>query len=139
MVLGFLDSVASLFRRLLWVWTKVRMRLPFSDKRKAVWNLSENRQYIDWALDEKNVQHFEHELKSLYARIEKFGLQVPLVDPVRLGEREYENTWYGFHEHFLKFLRREIRNNSFDVDQWNQDVVSANAKRRRRVQEHQAR
>ena len=115
------------------------MHLPFSDDRKAVWNLTENRQYIDWALNETNVQHFERELRNLYARIEKFGMHVPLVDPVRLGDREYDDTWYGFHEHFLKFLRREIRNNRFDLDQWNQDVVRENGKRRQRVHEHQAR
>lgn len=56
------------------------MILPFSEERKAVWNLKRNFNAIDWAIEETNPQHFAEELRSLYPRIRRFGLEMPLID-----------------------------------------------------------
>ena len=112
------------------------MVLPFSDERKAVWNLKRNLKAVEWAIEEKNPQHFVEELKALYPKIRCFGLEMPLVEPTRIGHPEYDRTWHGYHLTFLKVLRRWIRNDSFDVKQWNTDVKRENEKRERFVSKH---
>ncbi len=110
------------------------MILPFIPiTKKLVWNLQENLERIGWAIEETNVEHFEHQLKSLYVRLERFGLCIPLLDPVRIGNAEYDNTWYGFHLAFLKVLRRQVRDGDFKLEQWNSDVTRESEKRRRRI------
>ena len=91
---------------------------------------------IDWAIEEKNAQHFEQEIRNLYPYLIKCGLKAPLIDPVRIGHSMYDNTWYGFHLAFLKVLRRQIRNGEFEADQWNTDVDRENAKRRNAAERH---
>lgn len=91
---------------------------------------------IDWAIEEKNTQHFEQEIRNLYPYLIKCGLKTPLIDPVRVGYPMYDNTWYGFHLTFLKVLRRQIRNDEFDAGQWNTDVDRENAKRRNVAEQH---
>ena len=117
-----------------WAWRKVRSRIPFlSSERKAVWNLADNLKTIDWAIEETNLQHFEQELKALYPKLGKFGVAVPLIEPVCIGDKDYDRTWHEFHLAFLKVLRRQIRNEQFDFAQWNPDVIRENNKRRVRV------
>ena len=121
-------------RLAVWAWRKVRSRIPFlSSERKAAWNLADNLKTIDWAIEETNPQHFEQELKALYPKLGKFGVAVPLIEPVCIGDKEYDRTWYEFHLTFMKELRRQIRNERFDFAQWNSDVIRENNKRRFRM------
>lgn len=91
---------------------------------------NETLHHIDWAIEEKNAQHFEQEIRNLYPQLIKCKLKVPLIDPVRIGLPVYDNTWYEFHLTFLKALRRQIRNSQFNSDQWNADINRENAKRK---------
>ena len=91
---------------------------------------NEELNHIDRAIEAKNTQHFEQEIRNLYPQLIKCGLKVPLIDPVRIGRPAYDNTWHGFHLTSLKLLRREIRNNKFNVEQWNIGIYRKNAKRR---------
>ena len=93
--------------------------------------LQETLPKISWAVEEKNTQHFENELRILYPQLEKCGLKVPLVDPVKIKHHQYDSTWYGFHLTFLKVLRQWIRNDEININQWNADVDRENAKRRK--------
>ena len=86
---------------------------------------------IEWALKETNTQHFEQEIRKLYPLLEKCGLRIPLIDPVRIGHSEYDTTWHSFHITFLKVLHRWIRNDEVDISQWKVDVDRENAKRKR--------
>lgn len=92
-------------------------------------NIADNLPRFDWAIEEENTQHFEQELRKLYLQLEKCGLQAPLIDPVSIGESQYDSTWYGFHLTFLKALRRQVRNGTFNLKQWNSDVERENDKR----------
>ncbi len=89
-----------------------------------------NLDHITDAINEKDQQHFVQELKSLYPRLGKYGLLTPAIEPVRTGKSEYDQTWYGYHVTFLKALRRQIRDGTFDLDQWNIDVQRENKKRK---------
>lgn len=106
------------------------MVLPFSNESKAKWNVFENLERIDWAVQESNIQHFEQELRALYPRLQKYGLNMPMIDPVSIGNHEYDSTWKGFHLTFLKVLLRWIRYNHVNVRQWNLDVDRENSKRK---------
>ena len=85
--------------------------------------------YIDDAINETDPQHFLQEIKRLYPNLTKCGMIMPMIQPVKIGEKHYDSTWYGFHHTFLKCLRRFVRNNEFKLDQWNSDVERENAKR----------
>ena len=137
--LSVFESMSNVLRRLLWVWKKFRMLLPFREERKAVWNLANNLKAIEFAIEETDPQHFEQEIRHLYPKIGRYGLQVPLLDPVRIGNGEYDGTWYRYHLTFLKVLRRWIRNEEVDVPQWNVDVMRENEKRQNFVAEWQRR
>ena len=113
--------------------------MPFSNEKKTTWNLSENIRHIDWAIGENDSQHFEQELRRLYPAIQRFGVSVPLLDPVRIGVKGYDNTWYGYHLAFLEVLRRWIRNGQFELDQWNFDVNRENEKRKTFIEQHAVR
>ena len=91
---------------------------------------------ISWALEETNVQHFEQELMELYPGLQRCGLTAPLIDPVRIGHKEYDSTWHGFHSTALKVLRRWIRYGDVDIVQWNKDFNRENQKRRRVADDH---
>ena len=94
----------------------------------AAFRLKGRLSQIEWAIEETNTQHFEQELRKLYPLLGKCGLLVPMIDPVRIGHQEYDTTWYGFHLTALKVLRRWIRNNEVDVNQWNADFDRENTK-----------
>ena len=133
LLLSLLGSVGGIRE----MWTNVRVHLPFLPSGKRVlWNLYANRERVSQAIAEINVQHFEQELRSLYPRIQKFGLKTPLLEPVRTGRIEYDGTWFGFHLAFLKALRRQIRDEKFDLEQWNSDVARENEKRRNWLHAH---
>ena len=85
---------------------------------------------ITAAINEKNEQHFVQELKSLYPRLREYGLLTPSIEPVRIGKSAYDGTWYGYHVTFLKALRRQVRDGTFDLDQWNIDVQREDKKRK---------
>ena len=110
-------------------WGRARMILPFSSGKKAFWNLRENMDRINFAIQETEPQHFEEEVLSLYPRIEKYGMVVPLIHPIRTRDRSYNNTWHRFHLTCLKALRRQIRNRTFDLGKWNSDMMRENGKR----------
>lgn len=139
MDLAVFESLGIVFRPFVWVWKRLRMILPFSNQTKSYWTLSDNLERMGWAVQENNPQHFEQELRDLYPRLAKYGLHVPLLDPVRIGEAEYDNTWHGYHLTFIKALRRQVRNDRFDLAQWNVDVERENAKRRNWMQTHTGR
>ena len=82
------------------------------------------------AINEKNHQHFVQELKSLYPRLREYGLLTPSIEPVRTGKSVYDRTWYEYHLAFLKALRRQLRDGTFDLDQWNIDVQREDKKRK---------
>ena len=102
--------------------------------RSTLWNLSAEQERISQAIGETNLQHFEQELRSLYPRLEKIGLETPLLEPVGTGNQEYDGTWHDFHLTFLKALRRQIRDERFDLEQWNSDVTRENEKRQNWLQ-----
>ena len=114
----------------------MRIFLPFPNVRKVVWNLAEQLERIEWAISETDQQHFEQELRALYVLLGKHGMKVPLLDPVVIGDRTYDTTWYGFHLTYLKVLRRWIRNAEFDLKEWNSSVTRENAKRQGYAEEH---
>ena len=130
-------GVAGLTLLLTIFWPDTGPGLKMTEKEKDLFcDLTDNLRRIDWAVNEQNVEHFEQELRRLYPSLERCGLKVPLVDPVSISHRIYDNTWYEFHLTFLKALRRSVRNDEFDLYQWNADVDRENAKRKRVVQEH---
>ena len=112
------------------------MHFPFSSERKVAWNLSEQLGQIEWAIEETDPQHFEQELRGLYPRLERFGMKMPLVDPVRIADSTYDGTWYSFHLTFLKFLRRWVRRGEFNLEEWNSSVIRESAKRKEYADQH---
>lgn len=109
---------------------KIGMRIPFvSEKRKAAWNVSQNMNEINWAIDERIVKHFEKEIRSLYQKLNQYGFVVPLIDPIRTGKPAYDSTWHEFHLTVLKNLRRMVRYGKFDVEMWNKAISHENNKR----------
>ena len=98
---------------------------PMNDKLQTniACDYTEHLRRINWAMEENDIQHFEQEIRQLYPTLEECGLKVPMIDPVSIGEEQYDSTWFGFHEIFLKVLRRLIRNDDLDPDQWNRDVM----------------
>ena len=104
--------------------------------KRVFWNLSAEQERISQAIGETNLQHFEQELRSLYPRLEKIGLETPLLEPVGTGNQEYDGTWHDFHLTFLKALRKQIRDERFDLEQWNSDVTRENEKRQNWLQVH---
>ena len=49
---------------------------------------------------------------------------------MRTGKSEYDGTWYEYHLTFLKALRRQVRDGTFNLDQWNIDVQREDKKRK---------
>ena len=66
----------------------------------------------------------------LRTRLTKYGLSMPMIDPVKTGIKEYDKTWNGYHLTFLKHLHRVVRNNEFDFAEWNIDVSREADKRK---------
>lgn len=112
------------------------MILPFPQEKKAIWNLKDNSERINNAINETHPQHFEQEIRYLYPRLTKYGLSMPMMEPVNTGIKEYDSTWYGYHVHFLKHLHRALRNDQFDFTQWNIDVVREADKRKKVITPH---
>ncbi len=110
------------------------MKLWFvSDKKKAFWGLQDNLEGIGHAIDEGNPQHFLQEIRTLYPKLEQFGMRMPMIEPVKIGKAEYDSTWHDYHITFLKCLRRYGRHEDFSLNQWNDDVDREADKRRRHV------
>ena len=84
---------------------------------------------IEWAIEEKDKQHFVEELRLLYPELEQCGLKVPMLHPVSVNHQIYNETWHGYHVTFLKALHRKLRYRTLDVAQWNMDVERENAER----------
>ena len=81
---------------------------------------------IEIAISERNAQHFEHELKDLYPYLKKCGYPMPYIGMPNAEKTKNDSQWHQIHLHFLKVLRRNIRNDEFDMEQWNNDVANAN-------------
>ena len=84
-------------------------------------NLNNELNRITWAIEEKDSQHFKEELKRLYPRLKECDLETPVI--------ESDDILRIYHLHFLKALRRQIRYNEFDLEQWNKDVQREDAVR----------
>ena len=106
-----------------WKWARMRI-IPFVSKKKPVWCITDNLDCIQHAIDEDDPTHFCLEVKTLYPMLKRYGVAMPEIEPVITGILEYDATWHEYHLHFLKFLRREIRNNSFDLERWNNQVFT---------------
>lgn len=120
-------------------WGKVRMKLPFVPKtRKAYWNLLLNEKRINWAIEETSAQDFEQELRDLYPILEKYGMKMPIIDPVRIGEERWDSPWREFHLELLKVLRRSIRNKKFDLLEWNYNVGRKNSERNSDIERYRS-
>ena len=129
-----MEPVSFLFdhyRSTIWKW--LRMMIPFSQKTKALWNLKSNLEGIKYAIDEEDQQHFLHEIRTLYPGLEKYGMRMPPIEPVAIGDSEYDSTWQRYHLTFLKRLHRYGRTGDFSLHQWNEDVDRGANKRRRQL------
>ena len=124
-------DVLSKYKLIQSIWMKLKMILPFiSKEKKTIWNLKLNLDRIDIALNEKDPQHFLGEIRDLYPRLRKYeNIYMPMIEPFNTGIEEYDSTWYGYHFTFLKCLHRDVRNDKFNLDQWNVDVKREAAKR----------
>ena len=87
------------------------MILPFSKERKAVWNLKDKLEEINHVIAENDSFHFCVAINDLYPKLQQYGVLMPEV-----AEVWDDSEW---HRHFLKFLRREIRNDTFNLKRWN--------------------
>ena len=115
------------------VWRWLRMNLPFPNKKKVLWNIRDNLDRILYAIGEEDPQHFLQEIRLLYPRLEQYGIRMPLIDPVKVGESEFDSTWHSYHLTFLKCLHRYGRSKDFSLHQWNEDVDREADKRRRHL------
>ena len=116
------QAVLGLLPR-LWKWARMRI-IPFVSKKKPVWCIKDNLDRIQHAIDEDDPTHFCLEVKNLYPMLKRYGVAMPEIEPVITGILEYDTTWHEYHLHFLKFLHREIRNNSFDLESWNNQILT---------------
>ena len=67
------------------------MILPFvSRTKKAYWGLLVNEERINWAIEERDTKDFEKELRALYPALERCGVKMPAIDPVKTGEERYD-------------------------------------------------
>ena len=109
--------MADLFQALEFVgrrWGKLRMKLPFvGSDRKARWNVENNLPSIARTIEQEDPQQFEHEIRTLYPKLEKYGMKMPNI---RSASRAY-------HLNFIDRLRRYSEEKSFGLVQWNDDVV----------------
>ena len=87
------------------------MILPFSKERKAIWTLKDNLEEINHVIAENDVVHFRLAITDLYPKLQQYDVNMPEVDEVW-----DDSEW---HRNFLKFLRREIRNGTFNLKRWN--------------------
>ena len=104
---------------------------PFSHRKKAFWNVSDNLEGIRHAIDEEDLRHFVSEVRILYPKLKQYGMRMPLIEPVEIGEPEYDSTWYDYHLDFLKRLHRYGRTKDFGLNQWNDTIDRETDERRR--------
>ena len=105
------------------------MILPFSQQRKAKWHLGDRMDAIEWAIQENDPFHFSVAVKDLYPVLEEYGVIMPRIEPMRTGAPIFDETWFEYHLFFLKELRRNISKGTFDLAQWNQQVVTNDRQR----------
>ncbi len=97
------------------------MALPFSQERKAMWHIQGHCDDIEYLLREDDPFLFQIKLRDVYPQLERYGVTMPRIDPV--PQNEDDNTiWVEWHTLFLKLLEREIRNETFNLMQWNHTV-----------------
>lgn len=81
---------------------------------------------IEETLQEANAQHFEHELRTLYPNLRECGFPMPMIGDPNAEKTRNNSKWYQIHIHFLKVLRRNVKNGDYDINQWDKDVTKAN-------------
>ena len=59
------------------------MILPFSDRRKILWNLADCLDDIDRTIEETNLVEFLRNLEALYPRLQEYGLALMINDPAQ--------------------------------------------------------
>ena len=114
------------------------MILPFSQQRKATWHLSAQMDAIEWAIREDDPFHFTVAVKDLYPVLEQHGVIMPRIEPIRTGTPIFDGTWFDYHLFFLKELRRNISKGTFDLAQWNQQVVTNDQHRHTAMEKERA-
>ena len=97
------------------------MILPFSDRKKVLWNLEACLGDIDRTIEETNPVEFERDLEALYPRLQKYGLMILINDPAL-----YQGGWYEYQITSLKNMRRHVRACTFDVKEWNENCARIN-------------
>ena len=75
------------------------------------------------AIQERNAQHFEHEIRALYPKLNNCAFPMPVIGKSNMKKTHNNSTWYQIHVHFLKELRRRMRDDNYDAEQWNKDVA----------------
>ena len=68
---------------------------PLAKTKRVLWNLFTEQERISQAIGETDLQHFEQELRSLYSRLQKIGLETPLLGAVDIqaSARRELTTW----------------------------------------------
>ena len=97
------------------------MILPFSDRKKVLWNLEACLGDIDRIIEETNVVEFQRDLEALYPRLQKYGMILMINDRAL-----FHGVWYEYQITALKYLRRHVRAGTFDVREWNENCVGIN-------------
>ena len=96
--------------------------VPFVSKRKPKWSVEDNLDRIKDLISEDDPFHFCVGVKDLYPMLQKRDVSMPEIEPVISGVLEYDLTWHVYHLDFLKLLLREIKNNTFDHERWNNQI-----------------
>ncbi len=97
------------------------MILPFSDSKKAIWNLEGCLGDIDRIIQETNPKEFQLDLEVLYPKLQKYGLILAINDPALFQGMSYE-----YQITALKDLRRHVRAGTFDLRDWNENSARLN-------------
>ena len=107
--------------------------LPFSNNTKAKANLHLNLDRIKEAINVRNENRyaFRLEIEDLYPRLEKYGMTMPKIPGLDEGSFYMDDTLYSFHMSTLEELSRLIRHGSFDLENWNTEVVERERGRER--------
>ena len=100
------------------------MILPFASEKKVKWNLAEYAGLIDRAIAETDLREFERHLRLLYPKIERYGIRLPLLEPVWYAEAP--EVWYDTHLRGLKRLAQMISHDVFDLQHWNRTIHGIN-------------
>lgn len=97
------------------------MILPFASRKKVRWNVGEHLDEIDRVIAEENLAEFQKDLAILYPKLQRYGLALILNEP-----ELYQGVWHEYSITMLKELRRRIRNDTLDLEEWNANTVRIN-------------